>query len=246
MSHTLRSMASKQKLIAVVTGDVVNSTRLDDRPFLNTALKEAFEATERAEFGMVRSFELYRGDSFQGVIDPVQAIKATLIIRARLRQWKGPVLFSAVRDRLKSNKQLMPIPPGRLPDARISIGIGTMNHLAKKVAESDGEAFVRSGHGLDELVKSSNRLAISTPWDDVNAELDVSVKLLDALVSKWSSGSAQAMFHYLGKETTQSKISDLLDISQPAVHKRLAAAEQVAVQAVIERYEQLVTQKLKR
>jgi len=239
-------MAGKQKLIAVVTGDVVSSTRLEDRAFLNTALKEAFAAAARAEFGMMRSFELYRGDGFQGVIDPVHALKVALIIRARLRQWKGPVLFSAVRKRPRSGKQPMPIPPGRSPDARISIGIGTVKHLATKVAESDGEAFVRSGHGLDALVRSTDRLAISSPWDEVNAELDVSMKLLDALVSKWSSGSAQAMFHYLGQETTQSKISDLLDISQPAVHKRLAAAEQVAVQAAIERYEQLVTGKLKR
>lgn len=238
-------MATRQKLIAVVTGDVVSSTSLEDRAYLTDALKEAFEAVKKGKFGVVRSFELYRGDGFQGVLDPVQALKVTLILRARLRQWKGPVLFSAVRKHTRSSKQQLPIPPSYLPDARISIGIGTLKHLAKKAGESDGEAFVRSGHGLDGLGRVS-RLAVSTPWEEVNAELNVSIKLLDVLVSKWSSGAAQAMFYYLTKEATQSEISDLLEISQPAVHKRLAAAEQMAVQTVLDRYEELVATKLKR
>lgn len=233
-------MAGRQKLVAVVTGDVVNSTRLRDRALLTTVLKEAFESVHEDMFGMLHSFELFRGDSFQGVMDPSQALRVAIVIRARLRQWEGPVPFTAVRKRPSVGKQHMHLPPSQLPDARISIGVGTTKVLASRVVESDGEAFVRSGHGLDDLVRSINKLSISTPWEEVNAELSVSVKLLDAVVSRWSSGSAQAMFLHLTKQASQSEMSSMLDISQPAIHKRLAAADHMAVQAAIDRYTALI------
>lgn len=80
----------------------------------------------------------------------------------------------------------------------------------------------------------------------MNAEFSVSLKLLDAVLNKWSSASAQAMFLLLDKGATRSELSDMLDISQPAVHERLAAADQLAVHAIVERYGHLVKTNLKR
>ena len=244
---TFRTMTSRPKVVAVITGDVVGSSTVKDRAFLKKALKEAFDPTKAGKkFGMVRPFEIYRGDSFQGVLHPVHALRAALTIRARLRQWKGTVSFSVASRGAKTGKQQLPVALGLLPDARIAIGIGTLSYRSNKVIESDGAAFKLSGHALDGLGRSANRLALLTPWDEVNAEFNVSLKLLDAVLNKWSSASAQAMFLLLAKDVTQSELSDMLDISQPAVHKRLAAADQMAVQATLLRYEQLIKTNLKR
>ena len=244
---TFRTMISKPKVVAVITGDVVGSSAVKDRAFLNKTLRQAFNAIKaEKEYGVVRPFEIYRGDSFQGVLHPAHALRAALSIRARLRQWKGPGIISFAAKTAKSGKQQLTLPLGFLPDARIAIGIGTVSYRSSKVIESDGQAFKLSGHALDGIGGSINRLALLTPWDEVNAEFNVSLKLLDAVLNKWSSASAQAMFLLLAKDVTQSELSDMLDISQPAVHKRLAAADQMAVQATLLRYEQLIKTNLKR
>jgi len=245
--RTFRAMTSRTKLVAVITGDVAGSSAVKDRAFLNKALKVAFDAIKaEKEYGLVRPFEIYRGDSFQGVLHPAHALRAALTIRARLRQWKGPLAFSLAGRVTKSGKQQLPIPLNLLPDARIAIGIGSVSYRSSKVIESDGQAFKLSGHALDGLGRSTNRLALLTPWEEVNAEFSVSLKLLDAVLNKWSSASAQAMFLLLDKGATQSELSDMLDISQPAVHKRLAAGDQLAVHAIVERYEHLIKTNLKR
>ena len=231
----------------MITGDIVGSSAVKDRAFLNMAIKEAFDGIKaEKEYGMLRSFEIYRGDSFQGVLDPVHALRAALSIRARLRQWKGPASITSVSRGKKTSKRPLSIPLGLLPDARIAIGIGTVSYRSSKVMESDGEAFKLSGHALDGLGKSTGRLALLTPWEEVNMETGASMQLLDALVNKWSSASAQAMFHYMVKGSTQSELSEMLDISQPAVHKRLVAADQLAIHAALERYEQLIESNLER
>jgi hypothetical protein len=239
-------MPKKQKQVAVITGDVVRSTVVKDRARLAKVMKHAMEAIDKSGFGVVRPFEIYRGDSFQGVVEVKDAMKVALTIRARLRQWEGPVQFSAAGKTVRTTGVRMPIMLSLLPDARVAIGLGTVSYRSSKVVESDGEAYRNSGRALDELGRTWGRLALSTPWDDMNAEFGTSMRLLDALVGKWSSASAQAMFLYLTKGSTQSELSGLLGISQPAVHKRLSGADQSAVQAMIDRYEEVVVANLKR
>lgn len=236
----------KQKVLAVITGDVVRSTVVKDRARLAKVMKQAMEAIDKNGFGVVRPFEIYRGDSFQGVVEVKDALEVALTIRARLRQWDGPVMLPSVKGKKSVKNARLPMLIGTLPDARVAIGIGTVGYRSAKVVESDGEAYRNSGRALDELGRTWGRLALSTPWDDMNAEFNTSMRLLDALVGKWSSASAQAMFLYLTKGSTQSELSGLLGISQPAVHKRLSGADQSAVQAMIDRYEVVATANLKR
>lgn len=239
-------MARNSKIVAVVTGDVVRSTAVKDRAKLTKVLKSALAAMDTGVFKVVRPFEIYRGDSFQGVVEVTDALKVALTIRARLRQWEGPVPFSTAGKDASTLRARMPIVLGMLPDARIAIGIGTASYRSGKVVESDGEAFRNSGLALDALGRSGGRLVLSTPWDAMNAEFGTSMQLLDALVGKWSSASAQAMFLYLTKGATQSHISQSLGISQPAVHKRLSGADHTVVQAMLDRYQEVVATNSKR
>lgn len=170
----------------------------------------------------MRPFEICRGDSFQGVVDVNDALKAALAIRARIRQWEGgrPVGRTVARRTIRAR---LPILMNDLPDARIAIGVGTVSYRSGKVVESDGEAYRNSGRALDELGRNWGRLALSTPWEDVDAEFGTSMRLLDALVGKWSSASAQAMLLYITKGATQSELSGLLEFRNlPYTSGRLA------------------------
>ena len=115
---------------AVITGDIVRSEliALDKRDLLIQVLHQIVEnLQDKSPMRM----ELFRGDSFQIVVDsPEMSLKIASMMRAGL----------------KSNT-----PKGSKTewDARISIGIGTIDYRGNSIVTSDGEAFKLSGRGLD-------------------------------------------------------------------------------------------------
>lgn len=226
----IRPMTRRSAVVAVLTGDVVGSSTIKDRRQLNATLKKLFKQLRKHVPGTVREMEIYRGDSFQGVMAPEHVLRSALVIRAGLRQWDLP----------KGGSVRKGTTMGRLPDARIAIGIGTVSYRSAKVIESDGEAFRSSGRALDRLSGTKARLSIQTPWPEVNDELEVVSKLLDALIGRWSPAASQAVLLSLLTDATQVEVSKKLGISQPAVHKRLGTASLDAVKAALGRFEKLV------
>jgi hypothetical protein len=231
-------------ILAVITGDVRASKKIGSRARLSVILKKAFTAINKKVLKSSGKFEIFRGDSFQGIIkDPARALKAAVLIRARLRQWEGP--YSAAVTAKRGGRKRPVVQMQFLPDARIGIGIGDISYRGKKIVESDGVAFHYSGTLLDDMKHSENALAIRTPWETVNEELAVTIKLADAIISKWSSASAETAFLYLSGHHTQQELSDLLGISQPAVHKRLSLANIEAIQVCLDRFELLIKKHIK-
>lgn len=215
----------KEQMYAVLTGDVVGSSRFsgDDRKKLLKAIKQAFTRIEdilgREVIGF--PFEIYRGDSFQGVLKiPHQALKSALIIRAGIRGSFKTTLKDAV-------------------DARIAIGIGTISLMPNKSAgEGDGEAYRNSGPYLDTLEKARRMMIIKTPWIEINKELNVECALLDTVVSRWSTEQSDTFFEYL-KGNTQAEMAEKFNISQPAARKRIQAANLFEVEMMFKRFEEI-------
>lgn len=216
------------ELYAVVTGDIVGSSKLTvtQRSRLLLVLKSSFKTTENILPDGIRApFEIHRGDSFQGVLSkPEAALRVAIVIRASLRHG-----FQTKQRRYAL-------------DARIAVGIGPIGFLpAGRGAEGDGAAFRRSGQTLDEM-KGDQRLIIRTPWHEVDSELDIECALLDALVTRWSAEQAQAILgQILG--LTQERAAREFGISQPAVRQRLKSAGGWAIEELCRRYEQLVAEK---
>lgn len=87
--------------------------------------------------------ELYRGDSFQLLVeDPALAIYIAILLRAGLI-YNTPDTSDGVWD------------------ARISVGIGSIDFISENIVTSDGEAFLLSSTQLDNIGK--RRLAVKTP-----------------------------------------------------------------------------------
>jgi hypothetical protein len=112
-------------MIAVLTGDIVNSRDLDAKLWLKE-LKEELKS-HGVEW---KDWEVYRGDSFQLKIAPEEALSAAVFVKARIKKFKEL-------------------------DVRIAIGIGEIDYLAERVTESNGSAFARSGECFDSLKKSN-------------------------------------------------------------------------------------------
>jgi len=215
---------------AVLTGDIVGSSRLQTkghRDLLFEILKSSFtEIKQLFPDALHVPFGIYRGDGFQGVLSqPGVALEAALVIRA--------MLISQFETQKRSQAL----------DARIAIGVGTINYLPDgRGSEGAGQAFDRSGRELDKM-KKERRLLIRCGNDDLNREFDVACGLLDGLSDRWSREQAQAMhYHIKGKvgKFTQADTAGLLGISQPAFSLRLQSAAAWAVDEFIMRYKEKV------
>jgi len=212
----------ESQLYAVITGDIAKSSRFEGeaRKNLLNVLKAAFAKME-AILGteiMAFPFEVFRGDSFQGVlINPEKALTAAVIIRAFIRSSYKTTLQNAV-------------------DARIAIGIGTISHLPdKNTGEGDGEAFRNSGPELDKLSKNKQMMTIKTPWEEINNELAVECSMLDVIISHWTPQQADVIIEYLNGKT-QEEMAEKFNISQPAVKKRMASANSYQLDLLIDRF----------
>lgn len=119
-------------MIAVLTGDIVNSRSLDSAVWL-PKFKEQLHV-----FGSTPAdWEVFRGDSFQLAIASEQALYAAFMLKATIKQFKDL-------------------------DIRIAIGLGEQSYKATHVTESNGSAFVNSGECFDDMkpliaVKSTNQ-----------------------------------------------------------------------------------------
>lgn len=202
----------------VITGDIVHSglIGLEHRELLKRTLESLNE-----EISSVTSIllEMYRGDSFQVYANDV---KETARIAIMLRAW------------LKKHT-----PKGeRLWDARLSIGIGSVDYQAQQIILSDGTAFQRSGRGLDTIGK--RRLAVCTGLPNLDVELAVSTMLLDDVITGWTLRQASIMYDYLKLQVNQTVLAKYLNQSQQNLSKILIAAKADSVNAYLNRFEQII------
>ncbi|KGO96609.1 SatD family protein [Flavobacterium enshiense] len=108
-------------MIAVITGDIVDSRKVNSEIWL-PKLKEYFsKITSDSD-----KWEIYRGDSFQIEVEPEIALEVVLCIKALI----------------KSNNKI---------DVRMGIGIGEVDFKGKKITESYGTAFINSGESFEKM-----------------------------------------------------------------------------------------------
>lgn len=217
---------AQEKMYAVITGDVAGSSRFEGehRALLLSAMKQSFALVSEmlGDDVMAFPFEIFRGDSFQGVLQhPAKALKAALIIRAGLRKSFQTTLKDAV-------------------DARIAVGIGAISMLPDgRGGEGDGEAYRNSGPLLDKMAKESLFIKITTPWEAMNKELDVECALVDTIISKWSSKQAE-VFIETWKGKTQEQMATELNISQPGIRKRIQSSHIYPIELMANRFDDLI------
>ena len=146
----------------------------------------------------------FRGDAFQVAIpESRDSLAAAVIMRASLIEHSP------------SRQQMW--------DARIAVGIGegTVPTLENFI-DADGEAFIRSGQGLDALSQGDRRLGLflATP----QPELDLLIRFADDIVSHWSHNAAEVIRFNLTTDHSQSELARRLGRSQPTINRRLSAA----------------------
>ena len=204
---------------AIITADIVNYTKFTQSSEGNLMDNFIKWTKKMGSFSEVR-YEVFRGDSFQCIIPNLnQTLKICLLNRAYFLR------FSKNQNGL---------------DVRQSIGIGEVDLLKKTLSRSDGEAFRYSGRSFDTMDKKGNRIVFKSSFSEIDAELNTSLTLLEAILQGWTATQAEVFFHKLqGKK--EKEIAEQLNISQPAVNRHLKALSWSAIERLLSRFEEIVT-----
>jgi hypothetical protein len=193
-------------MIAILTGDIVDSRKLDSPEIWILPLKSLLGSWGSSP----ETWEIYRGDSFQlEISDPQKSLLAALQIKALIKSLENP----------DPSKRTSPV------DVRMAIGIGEKTYEAHRISESNGPAFVRSGELFETLKNEGTKLALTSPWPDFDREINLILKLASIQMDSWSISSGELLTEILrNPDQNQTEMGKKLGIGQNAISKRFKAA----------------------
>lgn len=219
--------------IAVITGDIVNSTEMSPEN------KKSFFDSLFAYFKELDTFynvkiEMFRGDSFQCMVSDIpQALQIALEIKTFIRSTVSA--NQTVNLKIKDNVYNT---TGQIRyNARISIGIGEMDFVHDSALTSDGTAFRLSGRQLDEMKSKKQFLIIATD-DEYHKELQMESVLLDVIMNNNTVQQNEVINKKL-RGYIEKDIAGMLNIKQPAVNQRLNAGNWHAIDTMLKHFKLL-------
>lgn len=182
-------------MIAIVTGDIINSQMSDSEIWL-PKLKELLSSWSVTP----ENWEVYRGDEFQ--------------LKCSVDKVFGKVLL--IKSLIKTFENL---------DVRIAIGIGNEVFRSEKITESNGSAYVNSGRLLTDIKIQGRTLAIQTENEKVNRDLNILFKWASMDFDNWTAATSEIIYQLLRTpELTQEELAKALNITQSSVSQRLKRA----------------------
>jgi hypothetical protein len=208
---------------AVIAGELAPGARVSDEQFskIPDLIRASFQTVNRLVPQESKlKYEIIRMDEFLALSEsPVHSMRSLIMLLGVFR--------------FLSYKELS----ARL-ELRVCEGIGPVEFAQEHLRESDGTAFRKASEGIRKM-KRNQLISITSPIKPLNEEFALTCNFMDILIHSWSDEQAEAMFLNLtGKN--QMEISQLLNISQPAVNRRLKAAHFDTARKFIDRFEHLL------
>jgi len=192
-------------MIGIITGDIINSKTSDPKIWLD-ALKSILNSYGNEP----EQWEIFRGDSFQLETNPENALKATFLIKATIKQFKKI-------------------------DVRLAIGIGDKTYHSEKITESNGSAFVNSGECFENLKKTT--LAIKSPVKTFNTTMNLMFDLALLTVDSWTATSAKLIKTALeNPDFNQEQLAKLYGSTQSNISKGLKRGGIDEIQKLLQYY----------
>ncbi|MEO8569807.1 MAG: hypothetical protein ABI419_11740 [Ginsengibacter sp.] len=196
---------------AVLTGDIVNSTKLP--PAKEKALVKLLEQVLKSY-----KYEFYRGDSFQVLVKEAgDSLRIALLCR------------TAAIGITENNEA----------DIKVSIGLGEVDDRIKTLGSAKGEAFIISGRAFDELEKTGSRLVISTANTMANLSLQVVADYVNSIYSRMTSKQAKVIFELL-KGGLQQNVVKKLKKSKSTISQHANSGRWTEIEKILNQYELLV------
>ncbi len=181
-------------MIGVITGDIVASRRQKNPELWLKPLKALFEGVGQE----IKSWEIYRGDSFQlEITDAAEVLRVVYKIKALLKSLGGL-------------------------DVRMAIGLGDISYTASRLSESNGTAFIYSGEKFETLKQDKIKLALKSADPDFDKTMNLLLKFASISMDNWTVVSATTVYTSLEHpNATQTELGQKLQIKQHTVSERL-------------------------
>ena len=178
-------------MIVILTGDIINSRKATSKKWMED-LKSIFQTIGKSP----NDWEIYRGDEFQLEI---KKIEDALLIAFQIKAF-----FKSINL-----------------DVRMSLGFGDKTHKTRKITESNGSAFIRSGETFETLKKQKLNLAVNSGNTTFDEDLNLMLKLSLSFMDNWLQQSAEFVVVAIQNPTfSQEEIGVKLGINQAAVSRR--------------------------
>ena len=204
----------KANLAAVLTGDIVNSTKL-----LSGQEEELFRRL-RQEILKAYPHEIYRGDSFQAFVEqPEEALAVALACRAlAIRFTEGPEMDF---------------------DMRLSIGIGKVVLPVSDLGTAKGDAFLLSGRLFDML--KGRRLIIGVGDRKADIGFEIMSDYLDSIFGKMTAKQAEVIVELLNG-IAQQQLSTTLNKSKSTISQLATDGGWSEIERLLQYYHALIAQ----
>jgi hypothetical protein len=199
-------------MLAIITGDIINSRNVDVQQWM-PELKIILN-----KYGSEpKNWEIYRGDSFQIEILPIDALKVAILIKAAIKQFKSL-------------------------DVRIAIGIGEKTYESEKITESNGSAFINSGESFEKMKKQT--LIIQTNWKDFNETMNLMFDLATLTMDNWTPTSSLIIKSAIESDPiNQKELATLLNKKQSNISTSLKRGGFDEIQKLLLYYQQKIKNK---
>jgi hypothetical protein len=197
-------------MVAIITGDLINSRKIEAGKWMNELKNELKEWGEEG-----KDWEIYRGDSFQVKIKaPEQVLYVALLLKSAI-------------------KSIAPL------DIRMGLGIGNENYSTDRLLENNGSAYIYSGEAFEELHKQhimfrcgSEELNL-----EINLLLRLGLTIMDNW-SENSARMVNLAFKNPSKNQTELGVME--NISQNSVSARLTRANYDEIKALLAYFSQRI------
>tara|TARA_R110000737_G_scaffold61057_2_gene88006 strand:- start:7393 stop:8031 length:639 start_codon:yes stop_codon:yes gene_type:complete len=187
-------------MIAVLTGDLVNSTKMSNVTYaevINSLKGLLQEVNEKYQ----AIGEIYRGDEFQiQYPDPINALKSTLLIKLALHLSK----FSP-----------KPI------QCTLSLAYGAYDIYDKKPNTSSGPVFIASGRALAKAQRGE--LSIRFQQKSYSDDIQLLNQFLNHLLNRLTKTQAALLYQYIASDFAEhKKIAEITGTTRQNISNRLS------------------------
>lgn len=187
-------------MIAVLTGDVVNSTKMSKETYINV-IKNIQALIVNANQQFKAEGEIYRGDAFQiQYPTPHHALKSTLLIKLALHL---------------SSFSTKPI------QCTLSLAYGNYEIYASKPNTSSGPVFIQSGRGLETTARGE--ISVHFGKEKLNENIKLLTQFLNHLLNRLTKTQAQLLYTYIENDFAEHKtLADLTGTTRQNISNRLS------------------------
>ncbi len=175
---------------AVIVGDIINSRTTSAEVWLDI-LKAVLDMYGQRP----KVWDIYRGDSFQLMLNAEAAIKVSFHIKAGIKQI----------DQL---------------DVRLGIGLGDIDFQSDKVTTSNGSAFLRSGESFEALKKQN--MLISSRHQNFDDAINTMLGLALYIANRWTPTVSKVIKLAIeNPDLRQQELAERLEKSQSNISEAL-------------------------